>query len=407
MKLGKKAIESFAILSLLISMTVASLLHVETAKDQTASIPTQKTTAGISSAMEIDKNLYEKASIEDMEVAQVTATLESGSDLSASQEVRDLLDVKKEAVAPSPWDTRVIANVEGTLNVRDSASETGAIVGKMSKGNVGTVLENTGTWYKIQSGNVTGYILGSYCLTGAQAQEYANAIGITYAVASADGLRVRTAPDAAADIRTTVNANAQLKVNTAATPVDGWTAVLYNGNTGYIASSFVQITEILSTAITMDEYNAILKAAEDARKAAEAAKAAKAAKNAKVKTVSSVNKGAVSASVDDETLLAALIYCEAGNQSYEGKVAVGAVVMNRVRSGSYPNSISAVIYQGGQFAPAFTGRLATALSRGVSSSCRQAAQAALAGTDNVSGAMYFKRTSSGHGGIVIGDHVFY
>ena len=53
-------------------------------------------------------------------------------------------------------------------------------------------------------------------------------------------------------------------------------------------------------------------------------------------------------------LLAALIYCEAGNQPYEGQVAVGAVVMNRVRSGSYPNTISEVIYQSGQFGPAMT-----------------------------------------------------
>ncbi len=404
MKLGKKAIESLAIVLLLVSMTVTTLLQTGIAKSQTASIPTQKTTAGISSAMEIDNHLFEKASIEDMEVAQVTATFDEESDLSASMEVRDLLEIKKQAVPPSPWDTRVIANVEGTLNVRESASETGTIVGLMSKGNVGTILESTGLWYKIQSGNVTGYVLGSYCLTGAQAEEFANAIGITYAVASADGLRVRTAPDANASIATTVNANAQLKVNTAVTAVEGWTAVLYNDKTGYISSSFVTITEILSTAITMDEYNAILKAAEEARKAAEAAKAAAAAK---AKAVSSVNKGAMSASVDDVTLLAALIYCEAGNQSYQGKLAVGVVVMNRVRSGRYPNTISAVIYQGGQFAPASSGRLATALSRGVSSSCVQAAQEAISGADNVSGAMYFKRTSSGHPGIVIGGHVFY
>lgn len=115
--------------------------------------------------MEIDNQLFEKASIEDMEVAQVTATFDEESDLSASMEVRDLLEIKKQVVPPSPWDTRVIANVEGTLNVRESASETGTIVGLMSKGNVGTILESTGLWYKIQSGNVTGYVLGSYCLT--------------------------------------------------------------------------------------------------------------------------------------------------------------------------------------------------------------------------------------------------
>ena len=47
--------------------------------------------------------------------------------------------------------------------------------------------------------------------------------------------------------------------------------------------------------------------------------------------------------------MASIIYCEAGNQPYEGQVAVGAVIMNRVKSGCYPNSIEEVIYQSGQF----------------------------------------------------------
>ena len=75
---------------------------------------------------------------------------------------------------------------------------------------------------------------------------------------------------------------------------------------------------------------------------------------------------------DDVTLLGALIYCEAGNQSYEGMVAVGAVVMNRVYSSSFPNSISEVIYQSGQFTPAYSGALSSALASGVPSTCYQA-----------------------------------
>lgn len=65
-----------------------------------------------------------------------------------------------------------------------------------------------------------------------------------------------------------------------------------------------------------------------------------------------VQNSAVAASVDDVTLLAALIQCEAGNECYEGQLAVGAVVMNRVRSGRYAGSIYGVIYQAGQFPPA-------------------------------------------------------
>lgn len=103
----------------------------------------------------------------------------------------------------------------------------------------------------------------------------------------------------------------------------------------------------------------------------------------------------------DLNLLAAIIYCEAGNQSREGKVAVGAVVLNRVASASFPNSISEVVYQAGQFTPAYSGALAS----GVPSDCVEAAQAALNGENPVGGALYFN-TGSGTG-VKIGAHQFY
>ena len=108
---------------------------------------------------------------------------------------------------------------------------------------------------------------------------------------------------------------------------------------------------------------------------------------------------------DDVTLLGALIYCEAGNQSYEGMVAVGAVVMNRVYSPSFPNTIYDVIYQSGQFTPAYSGALSSALANGVPSVCYTAAAAAISGENPVGGALYFN-TGSGKG-FKIGDHQFY
>ena len=80
----------------------------------------------------------------------------------------------------------------------------------------------------------------------------------------------------------------------------------------------------------------------------------------------------------NQELLASIIYCEAGNQPYEGQVAVGAVIMNRVKSGSYPNSIEEVIYQSGQFGPAATGWLnRVRSSKGYSQTALQAAGDAL------------------------------
>lgn len=107
----------------------------------------------------------------------------------------------------------------------------------------------------------------------------------------------------------------------------------------------------------------------------------------------------------DKELLAALIFCEAGNQPYEGQVAVGAVVMNRVRSGVYPDSISEVIYQSGQFTPAMTGWLDSVLAgQGYTDSAMQAAEDALAGSNPVGECMYF---NTGGYGLQIGDHFFH
>ena len=107
----------------------------------------------------------------------------------------------------------------------------------------------------------------------------------------------------------------------------------------------------------------------------------------------------------DKELLASLIFCEAGNQPYEGQVAVGAVVMNRVKSGSYPDSIADVIYQSGQFSPVSSGKFQTVLSRGARSDCYEAASAALAGENPIGSCLYF---NSGSGrGIQIGNQHFY
>lgn len=96
-------------------------------------------------------------------------------------------------------------------------------------------------------------------------------------------------------------------------------------------------------------------------------------------------------SESDLELLAALIYCEAGGEPYDGQVAVGCVVMNRVRSASFPNTVSGVIYQSGQFSPVASGRLATVLGNGLTTaSCRQAAQTVLAGNLPYPDFLYFR-----------------
>lgn len=107
----------------------------------------------------------------------------------------------------------------------------------------------------------------------------------------------------------------------------------------------------------------------------------------------------------EKELLASLIFCEAGNQPYEGQVAVGAVVMNRIKSSSYPDTMEEVIYQSGQFSPAMSGWLdRVRANQGYTEAALQAAEDALAGSNPIGDCLYF---SVGGYGTQIGDHLFH
>lgn len=111
----------------------------------------------------------------------------------------------------------------------------------------------------------------------------------------------------------------------------------------------------------------------------------------------------------DRYLLANLIYCEAGGEPYTGQVAVGSVVINRVLSSVYPDTVTGVIYQSGQFSPVASGRLALALAEGrATNSCYQAADEVMRGTTNVGNCVYFRTPVEGISPkYTIGGHIFY
>ena len=112
-------------------------------------------------------------------------------------------------------------------------------------------------------------------------------------------------------------------------------------------------------------------------------------------------------STTDVALLAAILQCEAG--SYDGMLAVATVIMNRVASPAYPNTLRAVIYQSGQFAPTWNGSLNKVLSKGASSTAYSVARAALGGARHsaVINCLQFRSASTGVSGINIGGNVFF
>ena len=106
-----------------------------------------------------------------------------------------------------------------------------------------------------------------------------------------------------------------------------------------------------------------------------------------------------------EELLASIIFCEAGNQSFTGQVAVGAVVLNRMANEAYPDTMEEVIYQPGQFCPAGSGWLDRVRSTdGYTESAMQAAEAALAGENPIGDCLYFDQGGYGY---QIGAHYFH
>lgn len=277
-----------------------------------------------------------------------------------------------------------MANVQNALNIRAEADEKSEKVGYLYKDCGGTILERKDGWTKLKSGNVIGWAKDEYLLFGEEAKAMAEDVGNWIVTLDAEAVRVRMEPNMQADIYGLLAYDDSVEfidvVNSNLISVD------YNDEIGYINTDYVNVKFHIDEGETMEVIRV--------REREEAERKRKA------------NRGAVAADADELRLLGALIYCEAGNQPYEGMVAVGAVVMNRVKSGAYPNTIHSVIYASGQFTPAMTGKVAKAYEGNVPELCLQAAQAAINGETTVGDATHFRRAGKREG-YVLGDHVFW
>ncbi len=287
----------------------------------------------------------------------------------------------------------VMANVSQVMNIRVSPEDDAEKVGVLYKDCGGKIIERKDGWTKLESGNLVGWAKDDYLLFDEDAESLAEEVGVQLVSSKSDALRIRTEADEDADVLGVITNYGF--VDMIEDLGNGWISVDYNDETGYVQAEYVEKDFKIDHGETMDEIEE-REALEAKRKAEEAAKKAKLMQNT----------GAVAAGADEARLLAALIYCEAGNQSYEGKVAVGAVVMNRVKSGAYANTISGVIYASGQFTPARNGSVDRVYNGNIPDSCIQAANAALAGETNVGGCTHFRR-AGGHDGLIIGAHVFW
>lgn len=281
--------------------------------------------------------------------------------------------------------TLVMANVKNALNVRSEANEDADKVGKLYKDCGGTILERKDGWTKLQSGNLIGWAKDEYLLFDEDAKSLANDVGKMIATVSTETLRVRTEAGTDGSILGLLPEGEITEV--ISNSEDEWICIDYEGKDGFVSSEFVTLDFQIDAGETLEE----IKIREEAEREAKR----------------HVNYGQYTTDADTTLLLAALIHCEAGGESYEGQVAVGAVVMNRVRSKAYPDTIHGVIYASGQFTPAMSGKVNRVLESGkIYPSCIKAAEEALSGVSNVGDLTHFRR-NNGREGLVIGNHVFY
>ena len=389
--LNKRTMQSAALSVAMVLLISGAVVCAPSERKVTTNVDIQPaSTAGVFSAVSA------------MDASAGTGLVSASADVSVVAATSD--QVKFDDDIYDEWSDKVMAkDINDYLYIREDADQESNVIGKLRKNDIAILVDVFDGWYEIESGNAHGFVSAEHCITGIDAYEYALDVCDTYATTDVNGLRMRSEASEDSKIIKVVSKGTKLEVNDEAEEVDGWIAVTSGNKTGSVKADYVDVDMETGEAITLEEEAAAQKAAEEAaaKKAAEQAAMAEQAKIAAAEAAAA--KQAIITSADEVTLLAAIIQIEAGSECYDGQVAVGAVVMNRVLSGSYTNNVEGVIFQKGQFA---TSRMSSVISKGPKASCIQAAQDAMAGADPTGGRTHFRRAGSKEG-LIIGNHVFY
>ena len=291
------------------------------------------------------------------------------------------------------------------VNIRKDASTDSEILGKLYKNSAVEIVNTVEDWYKVESGSVKGYVKSEYIQTGIPDDELVEKYGENSILVTVDGLNVREKADTDSPKVTVIYRN---EIYPILETKGEWIKInIPEDNTeGYVIREYVDLIVDFKDAVSKEEEEALLKLQAEER----------AKKETEIKHQEGVNY-----TQEDLKLLACLVHSEAGTQSYEGKLAVANVVLNRVNSPKYGGTIKTVIYQAGQFSVAKSGSLSKQLANfeHYSSSSQKlsikAARAALEGSNNIGSRLYFhsykaavrkgydkKKTS-----VKLGDHLFW
>ncbi len=265
---------------------VDSVSGDNTDNDGTKSI-TDSLSAGFSATdtYEDTEDTTEESSEESSGESQTETVEEETTEAATEEETTEEASEEEttEAATEEEQDFRglVIAQVNNYVNVRSIPSEDGEIVGKLYDKSVGEFEEEVNGWYKITSGNCTGYVKAEYCVTGDEAQALAKQVGTTYAVVNTTTLKVRQEASTESAVLGLVPIEEELVV---VEELDGWVKVAIEEGDGYVSREYVNLRTDFVHAESKAEEEARLaeeaKEREEARAAAVATEATRAAQAA-------------------------------------------------------------------------------------------------------------------------------
>lgn len=266
----------------------------ETSNEETSEIETTEV-----ETTETETSTEEETDIED--ASGKTDDFQASAGFSATDtydniEIGELTKVEEETKEDAQdFSGLVIAQVTNYVNVRSTPSEEGEIVGKLYDKSVGEFVEEKDGWYKIVSGNCTGYVKGEFCAAGKQAEELAKEVGTTYAVVNTTTLKVRQDASTESAVLGLVPINEELVV---LEELDGWVKIAIEEGDGYVSKDYVNLRTDFVHAESKEEEEIRLakeaRAREEARAAAAATEAARVQRQAEAQAQrSETNQAAI------------------------------------------------------------------------------------------------------------------
>lgn len=255
------------------------------------------------SAAEMTEQAEVKQAESNMPVAGVSLAFSSWTEEGNAKEIAMLAEAVErisEKVTPvveepkSEYADIAIAQVDNYVNVRAEANTESEVLGKLYDNSAATVLETTENgWYKIKSGNVTGYVKCEYVVVGNE--ELARAVSTRYATVTTETLYVRMEPSTEAKILTMLPMEDDFVVVDESMRDTGWVMVTTEEGEGYVSMDYVELWTDFVKAESKEEEAARLKKEEEERQ--KAAAAAEAARKKKEKEQAAAQQNAAESDV--------------------------------------------------------------------------------------------------------------